>query len=82
MSDKDDGGAAFPTSTDCYGGLTVRDWFAAQALNGMLAHSTRYQPRQGSFGTWHNAISVEAYEIADAMLAERERGLSRLRGPA
>ena len=54
-------------------GLAVRDLFAANALNGMLSHSTRYQPREGADMHWHDSIVKEAYELADAMLAEREK---------
>jgi hypothetical protein len=79
------GGPAFPrpASTDeantCCGvfydqeGMSLRDWFAGQALNGMLAHSTRYRPLPTASQNWHEAISEEAYQIADAMLAEREK---------
>ena len=47
----------------------LRDFFAGCALEGMLAHSTRYQPIHGL--PWHEEIAVEAYEIADAMLKAR-----------
>lgn len=50
---------------------TLRDEFAMAALNGMLAHGTRYKPRQLHYETWHAAIAEEAYELADAMLAAR-----------
>lgn len=46
---------------------TKRDFFAAMALNGMLAHPKRYEPRKSGTG-WHEAISEEAYEIADQMI--------------
>jgi len=73
---KSTGGPAFPVSTiDGFteDGMTLRDWFAGQALNGMLAHSTRYKPRAGAKGGWHDAISEEAFGIADAMIAERDK---------
>lgn len=51
-----------------------RDEFAAAALNGMLAHTTRYKPRHTDCELhWHQAIAKEAYEIADAMVAERAK---------
>lgn len=51
----------------------ARDKLARAALNGMLAHPTRYKPRPSDAGMhWHDAISKEAYEIADAMLKARE----------
>lgn len=50
----------------------LRDEFAAAALQGMLAHATRYRPRPNAPANWHLAISQEAYEIANAMLEARE----------
>lgn len=50
----------------------LRDEIAIFALNGMLAHSTRYRPRQGANSDWHLAIAEEAYELADAMLIARQ----------
>lgn len=52
--------------------MELRDKFAGQALEGMLAHSTRYKPREGANPDWHLAIAEEAYEIADAMIKVRE----------
>lgn len=54
-------------------GMSLRDYFAAKAMQGMLAHSTRYHPAQGYPEKWHDAISQEAFEIADAMLEAREK---------
>jgi hypothetical protein len=78
-----DGGPAFPTPEILderrgevlqYGGpgMSLRDYFAAAALTGMLAHSTRYRPRPGDPVNWHEAISKEAYELADATLEARK----------
>lgn len=54
--------------------LTVRDRFAMAALNGMLAHPKRYIPRIHDVGMhWHQAISKEAGEIADAMMEARKK---------
>ena len=61
---------AYPTH-DASPGMTLRDYFAGQALAGMLAHGTRYKPREGADRNWHVAIADEAYELADAMLAAR-----------
>ena len=65
---KPDSGAAFPSpETDhlmgeC--GMSLRDYFAGQALNGMLASG-------------HGGDSMEfaklAYGLADAMIAERSK---------
>ena len=64
-----DGGAAFPRSgnDDCTSefGMTLRDYFAGQALVGMLSEGR-------SNSNAKNWMPEEAYEIADAMLAARE----------
>ena len=75
MSKINDGGPAFP-SPQCGDwapeyGMSLRDRIAIEALGGMLAHPTRYKPRD-AFQHWHAAISEEAYELADAMLKQRE----------
>lgn len=84
---KPDGGPAFPQTMVIgqngqltsgwdgwgMGGATLRDYFAAAALNGMLAHATRYRPRPDQPQQWHLAIAEEAYQLADAMLAERSK---------
>ena len=66
-----DGGAAFPRSgnDDCTGefGMTLRDYFAGQALAGALADPTcDVSPID---------LAKIAYREADAMLAAREENL-------
>ena len=68
---KNDGGPAFPhwdgPSGKCFNGMTLRDYFAAAAI-------------QGCSRTWFSnlpdasfvELSALAYRYADAMLAERE----------
>lgn len=84
---KPDGGPAMPSirtepRTDSYsrcygdvtsyGGMTLRDWFAGQALVGLLAHDCDDDSR-----SWKgiDGATSRAYEYADAMLAEREKSL-------
>jgi hypothetical protein len=50
---------------DVEGGLTIRDWFAGMALQGMNA-----MPSWDKGTT--KEIAREAYSIADAMLAARK----------
>ena len=71
MSTKDDGGPAFPVigaagSQEDYGGMSLRDYFAAKAMQGFAADGA---------DTWPSAESMAtgAYKWADAMLRERAK---------
>jgi hypothetical protein len=44
-------------------GMTLRDYFAAKALQGLLSESYDFSDR--------NRIAVKAYDFADAMLKAR-----------
>lgn len=82
-----DGGPAFPvpstpdpgsgnphpivTDGAGYAGMSLRDWFAGQALVGM-AHYERSQGGLRMDGDYGDLAAV-AYGMADAMLAEREK---------
>lgn len=79
MSNHDDSGPAFPCAPDKWVdmdgvwhmrqacGMSLRDYFAAAALTGLLACPTR----RGAFGGY----SRDAYRLSDAMLKARaERG--------
>ena len=80
MSTPKDGGPAFPQPNhivehDTHGrvearqwmqdsGMSLRDWFAGQAIAGRLIdHDVKTA-----------LVGVYAYQIADSMLAEREKG--------
>jgi hypothetical protein len=68
--EKDDGGQAFPRAEGkvSYGhdGMTLRDYFAGQAIAGMCASDAE--------GTWPSAsMALQAYVLADAMLLERNK---------
>ena len=54
-------------------GFSKREAIALAALQGMLAHPRRYEPRKGESSNWHDAIAVEAFEIADAVIRNGER---------
>ncbi len=71
MTDKrDDGGAAFPGTG--YGrGMSLRDWFAGQAITGVMA--AELPAKTNISGAIKDAAEI-AYSIADAMLAERKKG--------
>ena len=64
----DDGGPAFPNSNDvcgCYG-MSLRDWFAGQALAGAI-HIRASSPDD------RFAFAAAAYAISNAMIAERAK---------
>ena len=75
---KDTGGPAFPTKrriqragylTDEYepcGGMTLRDYFAAKAMQAHLTHD-------GSDDVNEIGVAKWAYEMADAMLKARQK---------
>lgn len=74
----DDGGPAFPRVGEGFGnplydapGMTLRDYFAGQALTGLIAHDivdvdAEWLWSSGFFGS-------RAYELADAMMFWRDR---------
>ena len=80
---KNNGGPAFPHMADLNGwdplsltatttqitsgGMTLRDWFAGQALAGFVAR-VPYGAFPADF-----IVASQAYQIADAMLAERAK---------
>lgn len=71
MISKNEGGPAFPyNSLGPYGhsqGMTLRDWFAGQAMCAAVSRSD-YEP----FRTAAD-LAEYLYEIADAMLAARDK---------
>ena len=89
MSNTNTGGPAFPSSewdgdyqrTFSTGGMTLRDYFAAKALVGLMSteRANEYVDEDGVFSDEDGTLFVhtkflaeEAYMIADAMIAARE----------
>lgn len=69
MSKENNGGPAYPTQG--YEGLTVRDYFAAKAMQGWLASYP--ESNQHPVATHHeNMVAELSYLMADAMLKVRE----------
>ena len=71
------GGPAFPQSireedgsTTYYHGLSVRDYFAAKAMQGWLS---TYPTEHGADEVYAEGVAELAYEVADAMLKAREQ---------
>ena len=69
MSNINDGGPAFPHefkfgdgTAERHKGMTLRDYFAAKAMQGLIGN-----------GDWLRDAAAEAYAIADAMLAARNK---------
>lgn len=58
---------AFPKPTPGTPGMTLRDYFAAAALTGMLARANSSPPA----GKTRQGYATSAYDYADGMLAER-----------
>ena len=71
-----DGGPAFPRTgadghTSPQSGMTLRDYFAAAALQGLLGNS-EFHVETDVESEIPNAIAKYSYEAADAMLKARE----------
>ena len=52
-------------------GMSLRDYFAAQAIGPLLQQIETYPDEN-----WRLGIAIDAYAMADAMLAVRERAPS------
>ena len=75
MTANDNGGPAFPRPAVCGDGftayeeavgMTLRDWFAGQAMAGLLAY-----PGAGEWAS-PDKLAVNVYRYADAMLEARK----------
>lgn len=97
VSKPDDGGPVYPhlhascqrvNETEMYGGISLRDYFAAKALQGFLAngsqrliaHEIENSPEGKQIADTealraivNNQLALGCYRLADAMLAERTR---------
>ena len=60
-------GAIVPISTGYSEGMTLRDYFAAKAMQGLIHHFDF-----GTFGDDPKRLALWAYDAADAMLKARE----------
>ena len=79
MSNKNTGGPAFPCDlamydqevVDAMQGMTLRDYFAAKAMQSTLADDA-YIQRTVTTAEWLAIVAKSSYEIADAMLKARQ----------
>lgn len=82
MNTPNDGGPAFPfpyTQETCSNapiGMSLRDYFAAQALSGWLASYGPERPHPSSIEVGCEAVAHCSYALADAMIAVRQKGKS------
>lgn len=95
MSEHKDGGPAFPKrgtaranmsgypdwSIEFVGGMSLRDYFAAKALNGLIASEAnqtlaalRHKAAMLRGVPYTELLTAEAYQLADAMLAAAHEG--------
>ena len=74
MSNKDNGAPAFPCQNNWDSGMSLRDWFAGQALKGMLSSGDGVDTEDGANNsTEPDDMALVAYEYADAMLEARRK---------
>ena len=84
-NDIDNGDYAFPSGDGEYGGgpnhcygMTLRDWFAGQALAGLSVEEAtviqmRNEPLEEAQKRFWARAATAAYMAADAMLAQRKK---------
>ena len=65
---KETGGPAFPTGT-AYQGMTLRDYFAAKAMQAVIANAMCSEKE----AVFYDEVSAISYEMADSMLKAREQ---------
>lgn len=74
MSAQNNGGPAFPRSPhsgeESDDGMTLRDYFAAKAMQGLIAATG---DSDGVVTYDSKTVAANAYEMADAMLKAREK---------
>ena len=79
MTESKDGGPAFPRITYegnlGHPGMSLRDWFAGQALAGAIASPRPFMLRDKNCDTAPKLADL-SYEMADAMIRARNEGES------
>ena len=75
----DDGGPAFPNNDvhGCaYAGMTLRDYFASQAMTAWIEDLCRNTPSEEPAKDVTMKIANYCYSMADAMIAAQKEGQS------
>jgi len=82
MADKPDGGDAFPcgTSMDSYAGMTMLEWYAGMALQGIISNPDcmtalirEVFKNGGTKEEVDDFVAKKAFSHAHAMIAERQK---------
>ena len=63
---------AFPTQLHGGDGMTLRDYFAAKAMQGLLANGWCSEQRESAPSMGEREVALDAYRLADAMMKARE----------
>ena len=72
MNNTNTGGSAFPNSRfHNANGMTLRDYFAAKAMQGFVMDDALHK-EASTAKEWLKSIADASYEMADAMLKARE----------
>lgn len=73
MTKINDGGDAFPAATAAgwaQPDMSLREWFAGQALAGICVNDEYWRLNEEYRGKSASEIAHRAYQVADAMIAE------------
>jgi hypothetical protein len=76
MENKPNNPDAFPcdNKSEGYTGMSLRDYFATAAMQGMVTKYGKPDDYNWQYGTedTHDVLAKKCYKIADAMLKQRE----------
>jgi hypothetical protein len=54
-------------------GMDLRDYFAAKAMQGLFSDPDHQLGAWDNYTDWHENLTSQAYQIADAMMKAREK---------
>lgn len=79
MTERKDGGAAFPLDINnevrgyVQEGMSLRDWFAGQIVGALIAKPTSFATNIDEVRLLRESFVITAYELADEMIAHRSK---------